>query len=69
MWPDFQRESVTDHVQKFTDRPASVLCLLCTLRGKYLKQQIIIHEYQKHRDMVNRKRKRTEEKDRKEEIN
>jgi hypothetical protein len=68
MWPDLPRESVTGHAQKFTDRSVSALCLLCTLRGKYLKQQIIIHEYHEHRDMVDRK-KRTEERDRKEEIN
>jgi len=42
--PDLSRESVTGHAQKFTVRFALVLCLLCTLRGKYMKQHIIIHE-------------------------
>jgi hypothetical protein len=34
-----------------------------------MKQQIIIHEHHEHRDTVNRKKRRTEERDRKEEIN
>jgi len=69
MWYDLPRESVTGNAQKFTVRLASVLCLLCTLRGKYMKQKITIHEHHEHRDTVNRKKKRIEERDRKEEIN